>query len=66
MYRHIQIVWAYSKVKTVLGDKQTQIPSKKVKVEGIRSLTHVEFVNPLMSLQHATPNTERHLYFFSC
>ena len=52
--------------KIVLGDKQTQSPSKKCRVEGRWIFTYVDSMRPLKSLQqHATPNTKIQLDYFS-
>ena len=52
--------------KKLVPDDNKKKSLKKGKVEGIQSLTHVEFMRPITSLQYATPNTERHLDYFSC
>ena len=40
-------------------------PQKGRKVEVVRSGTHEEFMRTLTHLQHATPNTEIQLDYFS-
>ena len=40
-----------------IGEKQSLIPPKGRKLEGIWGQTHVQIVSTLKSLQHPTPNT---------